>query len=262
MAHRGWRGRFPENTMRSFAAAAALGVDALEMDIHSTADGVLVVFHDDTLERTTNGRGPIHALTLAELRQLDAGYNWTDDGGQTHPFRGQGLTVPTLEEVFTTFPGFWINVDIKQRQPSIVKPFARMIRDFGLTRQLCVGSFDNETVAEFRHECPEVVTIGSVNEVRRLFLLSKMRLGGLYRGQARAVQLPEYSGKTRVVTPRFVADAHRHGVGVHVWTVNEEADMARLMEMGVDGLITDFPDRLLRLLGRAATNNDQRSTIN
>lgn len=260
LAHRGWRGRYPENTMLSFQQAAALGVDALEMDIHSTADGVLVVFHDDTLERTTNGRGPIHALTWAELQQLDAGYNWTNDGGQTYPFRGQGLTVPALSEIFTAFPDFWLNVDIKQRQPTIVRPFAQMIREYGLARQLCVASFHTETSEEFRREFPEVVTSASLSETRRLLILNKLRLGRFYRGQGRAFQPPEYEGALHVVTRRFVEDAHRHNVAVHVWTVNEISDMERLIDMGVDGLITDFPDRLLRLLGRMEPNEPpQRS---
>lgn len=250
MAHRGWRGYYPENTLLSFQQAAALQVDGLEMDIHSTADGVLVVFHDDTLERTTNGTGLIHNLTYAELKQLDAGYWWTNDDGKTYPFRGQGLTVPTIEEIFSHFPNFWINVDIKQRQPSIVKPFAQMIRDFRLTQQLCVASFHTETILEFRRECPEVFSSLSVPEVQRLFALSGLRLSGLYRGQGGAAQPPEYEGRWHIVNPLFVKAAHRHGVAVHVWTVNETADMIRLMEMGVDGLISDFPDRLLKLLGR------------
>ena len=248
LAHRGFRGQYPENTMLAFQKAAELGVDGLEMDIHATRDGVLVVSHDETVDRMTNGFGPIKEMTVAELRQLDAGYRWTADGGQTFPFRGQEITIPTLEEVFTTFPQFWINVDIKQSEPAIVTPFVAMIRRFDMAKRMMVGSFDTATVHRFRQECPEVAMAATEPEVRHLVILNKLGLGRFYRKQAQAMQIPEWNGRIRVITPRFIKDAHRAGTAVHVWTVNETADMQRLMEWGVDGLITDYPDRLLTLL--------------
>jgi glycerophosphoryl diester phosphodiesterase len=250
LAHRGFRGMYPENTMLAFQKAAELGVGGLEMDIHATRDGVLVVSHDATVDRMTDGSGLIKEMTLAELCRLDAGYRWTPDAGQTFPFRGQGLTIPMLEEVLTAFPQFWINVDIKQASPSIVTPFVAMIRRFGMAERMMVGSFDTETVRQFRRECPEVATAASEPEVRRLFILGKLRLSRFYKGGAKAMQLPEWNGRVRVITPRFVKGAHRAGTAVHVWTVNETADMERLTGWGVDGLITDYPDRLLKLLGR------------
>ncbi|MCB8943487.1 MAG: glycerophosphodiester phosphodiesterase [Ardenticatenaceae bacterium] len=250
MAHRGGSGLWPENTMLAFEKAVALGVDALEMDIHSTADGVLVVSHDPDVDRVTNGQGQIHDLALAELKELDAGYWWTADSGQTYPFRGQGITIPTLEEVFRAFPQMWINVDIKQSEPGIVRPFANLIRQYNMTDKMMVGSFDGRTVAEFRRECPQVAAAATENEARLLFGLSKAGLERLYWGRAQAMQLPEYEGRIHVVTPRFVAAAHRVGTAVHVWTVDEVADMQRMIDMGVDGLMTDYPDRLLKLLGR------------
>ena len=250
LAHRGFRGQYPENTMLAFQKAAELGVDGLETDIHSTRDGVLVVSHDATVERMTNGSGLIKEMTLAELQQLDAGYRWTADGGQTFPFRGQGITIPTLEELFTAFPQFWINVDIKQSSPPIVTPFVRMIRRLGMAEKMMVGSFDMAVVNQFRRECPEAATAASEPEARRLFILSKLGLARFYRGEAKAMQLPEWNGRLRVITSRFVKNAHGVGTAVHVWTVNETADMQRFIHMGVDGLITDYPDRLLRLLGR------------
>jgi glycerophosphoryl diester phosphodiesterase len=155
-----------------------------------------------------------------------------------------------LEELFQAFPDIWINVDIKQRQPSIVRPFADLIRRYNMTDRLLVGSFDGQTVADFRQECPRVAAAASENEARLLYGLSLLRLEKLYWGQAQTMQLPEYSGHTHVITVRFVEAAHRAGVAVHVWTVNDAADMRRLIEWGVDGLMTDYPDRLLRLLGR------------
>ncbi len=252
MAHRGGSGLWPENTMLAFRKAVALGVDALEIDIHSTADGVLVVSHDPDVDRVTNGKGRINDMTFAALQELDAGYWWTADQGKTYPYRGQGITIPAVEELFQTFPEMWINVDIKQSQPAIVRPFADLIRRYNMSDKMMVGSFAGHTVAEFRRACPEVAAAASANEARLLFGLSVVGLEKLYRGRAQAMQLPEYEGRIHVITPRFVAAAHRVGTAVHVWTVDEEADMRRLIDLGVDGLMTDYPDRLLRVLGRLA----------
>ncbi len=252
LAHRGWSGRFPENTMLAFRKAAELPIDGLEMDIHSTRDGVLVVCHDSTVDRTTNGHGRIQDFTLAELQQLDAGYRFTPDGGQTYPFRGQGVTIPTLAEVFVAFPHLWINVDIKQKEPGIVRPFCQLIRNYDLSENLCVGSFSNKTVHAFRRTCPEVVRVASLRETLWLYLLSKLHLEGWYRGRAHTVQVPPVEEKYRltIATPRFVQAAHRNNTAVHLWTINEKEEIRRFIEMGVDGLISNFPDRALEVLGR------------
>jgi glycerophosphoryl diester phosphodiesterase len=252
LAHRGWRGLYPENTMLSFRKAAELPIDGLEIDVHQTADGVLVVCHDDTVDRTTNGNGRIQNHTFAELQQLDAGYRYTPDGGQTFPFRGQGIVIPTLAEVFENFPNLWINIDMKQETPSLIQAFADLIHQHNVAERLCVGSFSNQTVADFRRACPEVTRVASHAEVVRWCVLTKLRLERLYWGQGQVVQIPEVDPDTglRLVTPRSVRSAHRHNMAVHVWTVNLQTDMQRLIDMGVDGLISDFPDQALRLLGR------------
>jgi glycerophosphoryl diester phosphodiesterase len=236
--------------MLAFGKAVALGVDALEMDIHSTADGVLVVSHDPQVDRVTNDKGRINDLRLADLKMLDAGYWWTADSGQTYPYRGQGITIPTVEEVFQAFSETWINVDIKQTEPAIVRPFTELIRRYHMNDKMMVGSFDRRTGAEFRRECPEVAAAASENEARLLYGLSVVGLERLYWGKAQAMQLPEYEGRIHVVTPRFVQAAHRVGTAVHVWTVDDVTDMERMIDWGVDGLMTDYPDQLLKLLGR------------
>lgn len=250
IAHRGGRGLWPENTLYAFEKAAELGVDVLEMDIHSTSDGGLVAMHDDTVDRTTDGSGPIHDFTLAELKDLDAGYYWTNDDGETYPFRDQGITVPTLEEIFSSFPDHRLNIEIKQVQPSIVEPFCQMIRDYGREETVLVGSFDAKTVKDFRDACPEVATSTTEPEVRNFFILNTLFLGELYQAPAEAFQVPEYSDDLHIVTGRFVSGAKSHNMDVHVWTVNEEEDMQRLLDLGVDGIITDYPDRLLDVVGR------------
>ena len=250
MAHRGGAGLWPENTAHAFTQAVALGADVLEMDLHGTADGALVIIHDATVERTTNGAGRVSALSLAELKRLDAGYRWTGDGGRTFPFRGKGITVPTLGEVLDAFPRVRLNIDIKQAQPSLVEPFCRMLGERGAKGRVTVASFGSETLAEFRRACPGVGTAASREEV--VALAGEWRAGrGGEAGKARlprVVQVPETLGGHRWLTPELVAAAHRGGVEVHVWTVNDEEGMRRMIALGVDGIITDYPDKLLALL--------------
>ena len=250
MAHRGGRGLWPENTLYAFEQAVAMGVDVLEMDTQSTADGVLVLMHDDTVDRTTNGTGPVNALTLEELKALDAGYDWSSDEGQTFAYRGEGIEVPTLEEVFTAFPTMPMNIEIKQAEPSITEPFCQLIREYGMADKVLVASFHQETMNEFRLECPEVATSAGESEVTVLFVLSKVYLDATYSPAAQAMQVPEYQSGLHVLTTRFVAAAHSRSLDVHAWTINDVDDMQRLVTLGVDGIITDYPDRLLELLGR------------
>ena len=248
MAHRGGAGLWPENTMYGFERAVDLGVDMLETEIHSTADNILVLMHDSTVDRTTNGSGPIRAFTLEELKTLDAGYNWTSDGGQTFPFRGCGITVPTLEEVFTALPTARINIDIKQEKPSLVEPLCKTIRTFDMTDKVMVASFNSKVLKAFRRVCPEVTTSAGTGEVAFFFMVNMVFLGALYRPACQAFQVPEYSSGLRVLTKRFVETAHGLNLAVHVWTINEVTDMKRLLALGVDGIVTDYPDRLISLL--------------
>lgn len=253
MAHRGGAGLWPENTLHAFTQAAALGVDVLEIDLHATADGALVIIHDGTVERTTNGAGRVNAQTLAELKKLDAGYRWTNDGGRTFPFRGKAITIPTLREVLDKFPEVRLNIDIKGSQPALVKNFCRSLRESRATANVNVASFSWETLAEFRRECPEVTTSASFDEV--LALLSDAQAAGpqqqgtaVNKANLRAVQVPESAGGRQLLTAELVAAAHRRGLEVHVWTINDEAAMRRMIELGVDGIITDYPDKLIELL--------------
>jgi glycerophosphoryl diester phosphodiesterase len=248
MAHRGGAGLWPENTMYGFERAVDLGVDMLETEIHSTADNILVLMHDSTVDRTTNGSGPIRAFTLEELKTLDAGYNWTSDGGQTFPFRGSGITVPTLEEVFTALPTARINIDIKQEKPSLVEPLCKTIRTFDMTDKVMVASFNSKVLKAFRRVCPEVTTSAGTGEVAFFFMVNMVFLGAVYRPACQAFQVPEYSSGIRVLTKRFVETAHGLNLAVHVWTINEVTDMKRLLALGVDGIVTDYPDRLISLL--------------
>ena len=252
IAHQGGELLRPSNTLASFDHALELGVDVLEMDIHQTADGVIVLLHDDTVDRTTDGSGVIKEMTFVEIRALDAGYYWTDDDGQSYPYRGQGIVVPTLEEMFQRYPETRMNIEIKQETPSMVRPFCQLIHDYNMEEKVLVGTFHQATIDEFREVCPDVITSMVEPEIQLFVGLNTALLSALFQAPGSAFQVPRTSslpliGEVDVVTERFVRIAHSQNIQVHVWTINETAEMERLIGLGVDGIITDRPDRLLEV---------------
>lgn len=249
IAHQGGDGLRPGDTMAAFENAAALGVDVLEMDAHLTKDGHVVIMHDATVDRTTDGSGHIKEMSLAELKNLDAGYDWSPDEGKTFPFRGQGIDVPTLEEVFQSFPGTPMNIEIKQAEPGMHAQLCSLIRQYGRQELVLVASFHDDAMRSFRQDCPEVATSMSENEVRPFVYLTLGFLGSFYRPEAYVIQVPEESSGIAIITPRFIRTAHGRGLHVEAWTINEKEDMRRFIQMGIDGIITDYPDRLLEVLG-------------
>ena len=251
IAHRGGAGMWPENTLYAFERAGALGVDVIETDVRATADGELVILHDENVERTTDGAGPVASLTLAEVKRLDAAYRFSPDGGRSFPLRGRGVRIPTLREVFASLPLMRFNIEPKQAAPSLAAPLCRMIREHGMTGRVMVGAFSGTTLAEFRRECPEVATSAATGEVASFLAMHEAGLAASYSPVMQAFQVPERAGVLHVLTPDFVKAAHGRNLRVHAWTVNDESDMRRLVEMGVDGVMTDYPDRLLKVLGRA-----------
>lgn len=253
IAHQGGEWLRPSNTLVAFDHAVALGVDVLEMDIHLTADNVIILMHDDTVDRTTDGSGAIKEMTFAEIRALDAGYYWTDDDGATYPYRGQGIRVPTLEEMFQRYPEMRMNIEIKQETPSMVRPFCQLIRDHNMEEKVLVGTFHQAAVEEFREECPDVLSSMVEPEIQLFFGLNTAFLGALFQAPGVAFQVPLTSslpviGEVDVVTEPFIRGAHAHNIQVHAWTINEPDEMERLIGLGVDGIITDRPDLLLELV--------------
>jgi glycerophosphoryl diester phosphodiesterase len=252
IAHAGdtGQGLWPGNTMTHLEGAAALGVDILEVDAHMTRDGVLVLMHDETVDRTTDGKGRIHDLTLDELQALEVAHHWTQDGS-SHPYRGQGLRVPTLEAAFERFPSYPMVIEIKQASPSMAEPLCRMIRAHGKQETVIVASFKGEAMAEFRAACPEVATSAAPDEIKRFVALDTAWLAGTVSPDYLAFQVPLTYHDITIVTPAFVAAARQRGVQVQVWTVNEPEVMQRLLDMDVHGILTDRPDILMRLVGRS-----------
>lgn len=250
IAHQGGDGIWPGNTLFALQNAADLGADVLEMDLHITADGTLVLIHDETVDRTTDGTGEVEAMTLEELKQLDAGYDWSLDDGASYPFRGQGITIPTLEEVFTAFPEYRMTIEIKKTNTSMAKPFCEMIREYDMQDKVLVASFHDERLKEFRAECPDVATSSAKNETTVFVLLTKALLGDLYSPKFHALQVPEESSGITVMTEGFVRAAHARNLAVEPWTINDEESMRKFITWGVDGIITDRPDIMLEILGR------------
>lgn len=249
-AHRGGRGLAPENTLTVFQQAVELGVDVLELDIRATRDGELVVIHDKLVDRTTDGTGPVAEKTLREIRRLDAGYRWTADGGRTFPFRGRGIQIPTLREVFDNFPDTLINIEPKHADPAPAKPLCGLIREFGRADRVIVGSFHDRVLEDFRRVCPEVATSASPAEASVFLARYQLGLEDNYTPEMQALQIPPKIGGVEIVTEGYLAAARRSNLQVHVWTVNKTEDMRRLIGIGVDGIMTDYPDRLLDLLDR------------
>ena len=254
VAHRGGADIAPENTLDGFREDLKVGAGVLEFDVHQTADGHLVVIHDETVDRTTDGSGPVREKTLAEVKRLDAGYKFSRDNGKTFPCRGRGATVPTLQEVYREFGDVPINVEIKDKdRPGIEGALWRGIREAGAEDRTLVVSGDWGAIRRFREACGgRVATASSTPELVAFDLLRRLRLSGLSRPAYQALQGPEYYLETlpiRAVTPGFVRAARKAGLRVDVWTINTEERMRRVLALGVDGIMTDRPDILARILG-------------
>ncbi|MBW2242505.1 MAG: glycerophosphodiester phosphodiesterase [Deltaproteobacteria bacterium] len=245
--HRGASGERPENTLPAFERAVHQGVAALETDVHLTRDGEVVIFHDALLERTTNGEGPIAELSLAELRELDAGYRFTADGGQSFPFRGEGIRVPTLREAFEAFPDLRINVELKGRGDELIAATLDLVAP--RCELTLLAAAEDDTMGALRAAVEkrgiEPALGASAGDVLG-FVRAALGEGPRPPGPM-ALQIPARFGEHALVTPELLRFAQGEGVHVHVWTINDEAEMRRLLALGVDGLMSDFPARLVRV---------------
>jgi glycerophosphoryl diester phosphodiesterase len=248
IAHRGGRSLGPENTLYTFRRAVDLGVDVLEMDVHRTKDGHLVVLHDATVNRTTDGTGPVDHYTLAELKKLDAAYRWSPDHGKSFPLRGKGLSIPALSEVFEAFPQMRLNIEIKDRGQTESNSLCRLIHDSGMSQKVLIASFDAGTLKKFRSLCPGIATSAGASEVMLFYALQKLHLESVYSPDYQALQVPRSYGDLKVATKRFVDAAHARNLKVHVWVINSVDEMQELLQLGVDGIMTDYPQRLLKVI--------------
>jgi glycerophosphoryl diester phosphodiesterase len=241
-AHRGGALLAPENTLAAFRNGAGLGADALELDVRLTADAELVVFHDETLERTTDGSGVVRDHTLEELRRLDAGYRFTTDGGQTFPYRDKGVGISTLAEIYADFPDHIINVDIKDPDPLAAERLVEVITQSDATERTIVASFHDRILRDFRRLAPDVATAAGANETRTFFLFNLAHLWRFHRPLGDVYQIPTTYGNFKLAAPRFIESANLLNQAVQFWTIDDPAEMRRLLEMGANGIMTDRPD--------------------
>ena len=247
IAHRGGAEEAPENTLPAFQAAVDLGYRYLETDVHASRDGVVVAFHDDRLERVTDRSGLICELDLVEVLAADAGYRYTPDEGRSFPFRERGLRVPLLEEILERWPQACVNVDPKS--DACVQPLVALVDRMSCWERVCFGSFSDARLRRIRllsggRACtsmgPSAVRVARVTAASGL----------MPRQGADCIQVPLRHGRVKIVTRRFVSAAHRRGLPVHVWTINDRATMDDLLRLGVDGIMTDRSS-LLRDVFRA-----------
>jgi len=250
-AHRGGAKVVPENTIEGFREGFALGGGVVECDVHASAEGTMVVIHDAVVDRTTDGAGPVAEKTLSELLSLDAGYRFSPDGGSTFPWRAKGVKIPTLEALYQAFPDAPFNIEIKGRRSGIEQAVYRQIEAAGATERTLVVSDNRGTISRFRKVSQgTVATASSTVELLVYWILHLLHLGGLYDPPFQALQPPEkYKGVVPVVTRRFVSKAHDRDLRVDVWTIDDEPAMRRLLSYGVDGIMTDRPDVLAKVLG-------------
>jgi glycerophosphoryl diester phosphodiesterase len=238
-AHRGGAALRPENTLAAFDHGLTLGADGLELDVHLSRDGVVVVHHDDTLDRTTDAAGPIGALSAADLARVDAGCRFTLTA-DVFPYRGLGWGVPTLRQVLSRYPVPLI-IELKTPDPALAQATVEEIRAARAVDRVAVGSYSYRALREVRRLEPRLAT-GAAQEETRWALYRSWVRWPVRNAAYREFQVPERSGRTIIVTPRFIEGAHDAGLPVKVWTVNERADIDRLLGWGVDAIISDRPD--------------------
>jgi glycerophosphoryl diester phosphodiesterase len=253
VAHRGASTLAPENTIEAFRLAVEAGAGGLELDVHMTRDGHIVVIHDATVDRTTNGSGAVSEMTLDELRRFDAGHNFSPDGGSTRPYRGRGVWVPTLGEVLEEFPGIAVNIEIKAGTPGIEETVLGILRDANALGRALVVSTPHAIVKRFRKISSGHISTGASRwEIGVFYILSRLRLERLVRPAYDALQVPLLHRGILVVTPRFIRAAQARGVRVDVWTINQAEEMRRLLDLGVDVIMTDRPGTLAEVLNKSA----------
>ena len=249
--HRGASGEAPENTRVAFELALGQGVRFLEMDCHATRDGEIVILHDPDVDRVTNGTGAVKEYGFAELRELDAGFHFSPDGHR-FPYRGQGVRVPSLIEVLDAFPEAHVNLEIKQADPPIAEEVVRILRRARATERVLLAAEQDEVMADIHRIDPGTAIGSSRGDVVDFFKALHEERGERFEPRGDALQIPPRFLDRALITQESVTAAHRLGLCVHVWTLNEPDEMRELLELQVDGLMSDFPGRLAQVaLGRA-----------
>lgn len=253
IAHRGGRGLAPEGTLAAFDNAFGLNVDVFEYDTHMTKDGHLVVIHDATVDRTTDGTGSVNELTLEEVQALDAGYRFEDAQGK-HTYRDQGVYVPTVAEVFEKYPDMRHLIEIKDtNDPELYEPAIqelwRLIQEYEMEDNVMVGSFDQEIMTRFEEVTWGEIPIGAGEQEVRSFVEKHVPyLNGLAKSNVDSLQLPTAQEGYNLTTSNIIGSAKKRNMSIYYWTINDKETMRELIEKGADGIMTDYPDLLQQVL--------------
>jgi glycerophosphoryl diester phosphodiesterase len=241
IAHGNGRALLPGNTLEAAVNALSVGADILELDIHLTADNILVVRHDETIDSTTNGTGSIAEMTLAELLLYDVGFHEYD---YPDKIAEKGIRIPVLESFFVAFTENKFLIELKPENTEAGVYLCQLVNDYGLVNQVVVGSFHSSVLKVFRRQCPEIPTSLSEGEAQWMVVLSWLGLGHLYDPPGYSVQLPLEQNGIKIVSESLIETARKLNLRLDVWTVNNVQEMADLIRFGVDGIITDRPDLL------------------
>lgn len=252
-AHRGGAGLWPENTEPAFRGCQELGPLVIETDLRVTRDGKLVVFHDEALDRTTNGHGPIADKTWRQLLLLDAGHWFTHDG-KTYPFRGRHLRILTLQELVERLPNALFNVELKAGHPEAPALLSEWLEQCGRSEQFLVASSDHRLLQQFRaRSAGRVATSASRREVLEFLLAAKTSLLHRLNPRYQALQVPPEVFGRPWLTPDLVRATHELGLAIHLWTLDDPKQMRHWFDLGVDGIMSDYPDRLAQVLAERAS---------
>ena len=252
ISHRGGSKLRPENTFAAFDHACELGVDALECDVHLSRDGEVVVIHDFTLERTTDGQGPLDMFTASQLAHLDAGFHFQPDQG--HPYRGRGQGVPRLAELLARYPAMPIVIEVKGARPEVAERTVSVVRQAQAMDRVMIGGFSDPVLKTVRRLEPQMVTGASGIEARGAVLRSYLFLAPNPTGY-RLFHMPLRLRGKQALRRSFVRSARRAGIPVHAWVVDDPAEMRRIIDWGVTGIITDRPDVALTVLKASGTGH-------
>ncbi len=248
IAHQGGNKVYPDESLLAFTNAINMGIQVIELDVHRTKDGIIVINHDQTIDRLTDSSGLIREMSWSGLQQVDGAYNWSPDG-LTYPYRGKGVKILSLTAIMDAFPQQVYDIEIKQHDPPLESDLCDLLRQYGVAAdQVIVASFSDETLTRFQNVCPEVATSLPVNQGTILYILSRIGLERLLPLDAVVAQLPR-SFSTKLgqleLDRRYINAFAKGDRQVWVWTVNDSIEMRRMVNMGVHGIITDRPGILM-----------------
>jgi len=256
IAHRGSAVLAPENTLYAFDLALSTGADVLEMDVHPSADGEVMVIHDPTVDRTSNGKGSVGAMTRKELQKLDFAWQFSIEGTEGYPLRGQGISIPTLAEVLKRYRSTPMSIDIKHDDPNFATEVVKVVLKADARERVVLGSFHPRIARLLGGAVPRLHTAAdrrqSIRLLRKSLLRRRMRGADL----PSAYMLPARLGRFMIASRTLVRTIHEAGRRGYFWTIDDEPTMVRLLVRGVDGIVTNRPD-LLFSLRRAWTSGEE-----